>query len=342
MLAEGQPVPERMVFAAEADMTVGAEAVRPLAGGDGKSGATLLRLRIDDQPYVLKRTDLDRDWTMRATGDSFFRPRLVWERGIMHRAPTCIDHATVAMAVEDGPDGTRLSILMRDIGRWIVPEGDTVITLDQHHGFVDHMAALAAEFWGFDDPADVAELTTLTQRVQFFCLDLIETELARPDPPATLQVAAQGWRELPERAPALADLVLPLQADPAPLVEAMQTTPQTVHHGDRKLGNLGRHPDGRTILLDWAYPGPGPAALELAWYLALNADRLPETKEDTIERYRTALEGLGIDTGRWWARQLGLSLIAIMVMFGWEKSLTSSPELAWWDERAAVERRWLE
>jgi hypothetical protein len=23
------------------------------------------------------------------------------------------------------------------------------------------------------------------------------------------------------------------------------------------MGNLGTHPDGRTILLDWAYPGAG-------------------------------------------------------------------------------------
>ena len=57
------------------------------------------------------------------------------------------------------------------------------------------------------------------------------------------------------------------------------------------MGNLGTHPDGRTILLDWAYPGSGPACWDLCWYLALNQARLPESKEATIERFRAALRG---------------------------------------------------
>lgn len=329
---------ERAVFDKEEAMLAGATALETLEGDDGKSGASLLSLRIDEQPYVLKRTALDQDWTMRVTGDTVFRPRLVWERGLMDRAPDCIDHATVAMAFEDTPAGPRLSILMHDISPWVVPEGDAAVSLEQHLGFIDHMAALAAGFWGFTDDAD---LTTMTQRVRFFCLDHVESELARSDTSATIGVVADGWDKLPERAPALADLVLPLQADPSSLVDALATTPQTFLHGDWKMGNLGTHGDGRTILLDWAYPGAGPATLELAWYVALNADRLPQSKEETIERYRAALEAQGIGTSGWWDRQLGLSLLAIMTMFGWEKALTSDAEMAWWDDRVAKERRWL-
>jgi hypothetical protein len=47
---------------------------------------------------------------------------------------------------------------------------------------------------------------------------------------------------------------------------------------DWKMGNLGTHPDGRTILLDWAFPGAGPARWDLCRYLALNRARLPRTE----------------------------------------------------------------
>ena len=87
------------------------------------------------------------------------------------------------------------------------------------------------------------------------------------------------------------------------------------------MGNLGTHPDGRTILLDWALPGSGPACWDLCWYLALNRARLPESKEAAIGRFRAALEAGGVATGSWWDAQLDLCLIAIMATFGWEKAL---------------------
>ena len=39
-----------------------------LAGVPGKSGASLERVVIDGQDYVLKHLDLAEDWTMRASG----------------------------------------------------------------------------------------------------------------------------------------------------------------------------------------------------------------------------------------------------------------------------------
>ena len=106
--------------------------------------------------------------------------------------------------------------------------------------------------------------------------------------------------------------------------------------GDWKLGNVGRRPDGRTILIDWAYPGEAPPTWELAWYLALNRARLPETKEATTARYRERLEAHGIDTGGWWERQLGLSLLGMAAVIAWEKAVGDQAELEWW-ERAALD-----
>jgi len=56
-------------------------------------------------------------------------------------------------------------------------------------------------------------------------------------------------------------------------------------------------PNGDTVLLDWAYPGEAPPAWELAWYLALNRSRLPESKEATIDRYRRKYQGEGREMG---------------------------------------------
>jgi hypothetical protein len=98
---------------------------------------------------------------------------------------------------------------------------------------------------------------------------------------------------------------------------------------------MGAH-EGRTILLDWSYPGVGPVLHELGWYLALNRARLPETKEAAIDRLRSALERHGVDTEAWWDEQLDLCLLGTLVQFGWEKALGDDEELAWWCERATA------
>jgi thiamine kinase-like enzyme len=157
-----------------------------------------------------------------------------------------------------------------------------------------------------------------------------------------VQVAAEGWARLPDVAPSMAELAFGMHADPTPLVDALATTPTTFLHGDWKMGNLGWHPEGRTILLDWAYLGAGPALWDLMWYLALNRARLPDTKEHSIDCYRAALEAAGVDTSEWWERQLGLAAVAIMVCFGWEKAVGDAGELAWWDAQVAAGRRFLD
>jgi hypothetical protein len=194
------------------------------------------------------------------------------------------------------------------------------------------MAEVHAAFWDFDDRF---ELTSVANR--YFEVSpwtaLVEAELGSDF--VVPQVIAQGWRELPSVAPSAAEVVVPLAHDPTPLAGALMTTPLTFVHGNWKLGNLGTDDRGRTVLIDWEAPGPGPACGELAWYLALNCRRLPEPKEDAIDAYRAALERGGVDTAPWWDRQLGLSLLGGLVQFGWEKCLGGyDDELAWWEQRA--------
>jgi thiamine kinase-like enzyme len=133
----------------------------------------------------------------------------------------------------------------------------------------------------------------------------------------------------------MAEIAHLIQDDPTILTDRLASTPLTLLHGDWKMGNLGSHPDGRTILLDWAYPGAGPTCWDLCWYLALNSARLPESKEATIARFRAALEHHGVAASEWFDTQLDLCLIGIMVTFGWEKALGDEDELRWWEHAVA-------
>jgi aminoglycoside phosphotransferase (APT) family kinase protein len=141
-----------------------------------------------------------------------------------------------------------------------------------------------------------------------------------------------GWAALHTAAPQAHDYALRLATEPAPLVAALEETPATLIHGDWKAGNLGSHPDGRTILLDWGWPGRAAPLADIAWYLAVNCDRLPMSKEDTIAVYRRSLAGYGEAAAGWWQRQLELALLGAFLQLGWSK--TDDPvELGWWVER---------
>jgi hypothetical protein len=298
---------------------------------DAKSGSTFERLRIGGARYFLKSLSHDEDWIMRITGDVDHRPLLSWRAGIYHQTPECIDHTIVAMAVEGSGTSARLSMLMHDIGEHLIPEGDDVVALTVHESFIEHMAAMHAHFLGW---TDTIGLTPLAHRFRFFAPDNIAGELHRADVSPVITVADQGWRMLPDRAPKLAAITAAIHADPHLLTRALSTTPSTFVAGDWKMGNLGRHPDGRTILLDWAYPGEAPGAWDLGWYLALNRARLPQSKEATIAAYRASLERRGVETSAWFDRQIALSLLGIAACFGWEKAHGDDDELYWWQDRA--------
>src|SRR5712692_8903762 len=246
--------------------------VRP---GDARAGAHYERVVIDGEPYFVKRLSPASDWIMRVTGDHVHRPYLVWQSGIMARSPASIDDTTVAMQVSGVSDDAVLTVVMRDVGAFLVPEGDAVVPPGQHRGFIEHMADLACAFWGWND--DIG-LTTMEQRIRFFAPDNIAAELLAAEVPPPIAAAEAGWRSLPGRSPVLSGLASLLHDKPGLITGPLAATPRTFLHGDWKMGNLGTHPDGRTILLDWAYPGSGPACWDLCWYLALNRARAARTQ----------------------------------------------------------------
>jgi hypothetical protein len=299
---------------------------------DARSGAVFERIVVGPDRYFVKQLSFASDWIMRVSGDHVGRQYLVWKAGIMDESPGCIDHAVVAMDLAGPGEDAVLIIVMRDIGALLVPPGDAILPTGQHGGFIAHMAALHTAFWGWDDQIGLA---TMAQRMRLFSPDTIAAELTAAEVPVALAAAAAGWDVLPGRSPLLSRLARLVHDRPEVITGPLAATPYTFLAGDWKLGNLGTHPDGRTILLDWTLPGAGPACWELCWYLALNRARLPEPKEAVIDRFRAALEHHGIDTRGWWQQQLDLCMIGVMATFGWEKALGDAGELAWWEEAAA-------
>lgn len=314
---------------------------RPFQPADPRSPTAFESVTIRGERFVLKHVHLDDDFTMRVSGDLGCRPLRVWQAGLMDVPSDLIDHAVVAAAAGDGRNGWGAALLLRDVSAELIPAGDEPLDGWQHEQFIDHCAGMCARFWGWRD-----ELGLLAYRArwQFFGDTALagERELGFPEP--VPRIAAEGWQRFDRRAPGdVRDVVAELRADPAPLADALAGTPSTFLHGDWKLGNIGVAGDGRTVLLDWAYPGEGPACHELAWYLSLNRSRLPAgtTKEDTIGSFRSALERHGVPTGGWWEAQLALSLLGALVQFGWEKALGDDDELGWWCDRAREGARWL-
>jgi hypothetical protein len=295
---------------------------------DSKSGARFERVIIDGGRFVLKYQDPRDDWLLRASGDPGVRYVRLWESGLLRRLPSCIDPAVVACSFE----GSVGRVLLRDVTAQLLPPGVPFTTV-QHIRFLDHMAAMHATFWNWTD--DVG-LTPLATRYLMFSPAVAAAEVAQDSAVLVPKLMSAGWARLLDVSPGLAGHVLALLDDPSPLVAALEKVPHTLVHGDWKGANLGIHADGRTVLLDFGEaPGEASPIADLSWYLALNSDLLPESKDETLVRYRAALELHGVETAGWWETAVALELLGTMLQFGWEKALGGpGPELAWWEARA--------
>lgn len=96
----------------------------PVQPADSKSQSIFGRLTVDAERYFLKRSSPATDCVMCVTGDHVHRPFLIWEAGLMNHTPVCIGHPLVAMEINGLGDQAELSILMRDVSPFLVPDGN--------------------------------------------------------------------------------------------------------------------------------------------------------------------------------------------------------------------------
>ena len=325
----------------------------PFDSVDSVSGSQLLRIETNDGDgprYVLKRISPEWDWIMRATGDDRARAVVSWQTGLLDRLPSNVVHGVIACA----RDGNGWAILMRDVGAALIPPGDDVIEVSENECFLATMAAMHATFWNQPDAVDPAlGFCALRHRYTELSPETGRREAERGSSATIPGLLLEGWGLLNTVVdPMVARVIHTLLEDPQPLCDVLRRFPQTVVHGNLKLGNLGlfREERSRVVILDWEVVGPAPPAVDLAWYLAVNSARLPVTKEEAILSYQHSLaERLGPRFDQsWWVPQLEIALLGGFLQLGWAKALGAvkgateairgreRAELAWWAERVRV------
>lgn len=315
---------------------------------DGWSGATLTRLRRarDGRAFILKRTSWAVDWIARATRDHALR------EGFVASGALALPASVGAPYLGAAADGTSVAMLMPDLSgeliTWERPDGAPTMTAAS----VDGVLAAIADLHATPEPGADAEAEPGADVAWPWCPLRERLTLLSPSSAARFEadgVAAgarflDGWAAFDDLAsPEARALIAALDADPAPLLDALAPLPSTLLHGDLKVANIAPLADGRTAFIDWQMVMVAPVAVDLAYLLVANTSAFPMGPADVLERYRAAARPMPSDE---WAATVDLTTIIGLLLRGWRKGLdaragarlasgiSAADDLAWWGERA--------
>jgi hypothetical protein len=245
---------------------------------------------------------------------------------VLRRLPAGVDAAIET--VEAVPRGWL--VVMRDVTKALLPPGRTV-TRAQSRRILAATSSVHAAFAGIH----LDGMCSLVDRLSFLAPS---TARAVPSHPLR-EMILEGWDRFWDLAPA--ELGPPLRAlleRPGRLAAALAAHPETLLHGDLKIANMGLDRSA-VILLDWgSLTGPGPSALDHAWYLAINSAAIDAGLDDLLVDARAALRAEDREA-------LPMALLAALLQLGWEKALGATSDdqatrareragLAWWCARA--------
>ena len=307
------------------------------------SGSHISAVQTDAGRFILKRVSRAWDYFMRVTDDRDGREARIWTRGLLNRLPPELGHPYLACA-RDGDNAW--AILMRDVSASLLPRGP--IALADHHLLLEALAAFHAAFWeydagtGFTTPHDhyhVIAPVAVVRDAEFSGERGIMHEIV-PD----------GWQRLVDLLdPAIGSVALALTNDPSPLVAALDRYPRTLVHADARTANLGIERGvlggrDRPLLIDWALAGVDTPLLDVIWYIAGAAARLPMSCEDSIAYYRQSLRerlGMRFDDS-WWEPMLDLSLLGGLIRYGWIAARATRSRDPAIREQAIADLRWWE
>lgn len=301
---------------------------RPLAGHDGRSGARLERVVLDDGTrLVVKRTSPATDLVLRLTGGTVSRERRLWEGGVLDALPPGTGHALI----DAWQDGEETVLVMRDLGDTVVGWGRRISRAECRR-FLGALTAMHGTFAG----APPAGLCPLATRVSLFAPARMvgPADEGWPLPRAVLR----GWERFAEVVDSdVADAVFGVLSHPERLAGPLSRRPATLIHGDAWLVNVAFEPTG-VVLLDWDLATWAPPALDLAYFLDGNWSQVDAGKDELIDDFSSLCGGDHDPTA------MGLALFAGLVNLGWNKALdVADPaqrgDLDWWVTKA---RRTLE
>lgn len=303
---------------------------RPLVAA-GKSGARLERVLLaDGQTLVVKHVAPQFDWIMRATGDTGRVSRLWW-CGALATVPALIDHAIVAVeAVGEG----KFTVVMRDVSGALFPDGHLLSRRDSTR-IVAAAAAMHAAFRGRVAPEGVAPLAELYRFLSPHVCARFAGDAEVP------RLALRGWERFAKLVPAdVVAAVTRVHERPEALAARLSRHVCTLVHGDLKLANLG-FVDDRVVVLDWgSLTSWGPAAVDFAWFLAINGACIDASHDELVADLRRIV-GREHDE-----EALRLALLGALAQLGWDKALGATDAadeavrrreregLLWWSARA--------
>ena len=301
----------------------------------GWSGNILERLVLSDgRRLVAKRIVPGSNWIDRHTADEG-REALLFRSGVLDRVPgQAIDHAIVAAE----RDGEAWWVVMKDVS-------DSLLSDDRRLSRAESLSILVAvnriweEFWGETIP----HLSTLRDHIGLFSPAIAESERNGLDLlPKQYEVFWEAFTEAVDSD--VADGVLRLHQDPAPLIDRLDALGTTLVHGDIRDEQMGLAAD-RLILLDWGLATQGHPVVDFAWSICHNAWRIDATHDALVEDFRR-VRGERDDPR---ANEL-IGLVGLL-MYGWifghsaayhpdpAEREWAGEELAWWVPQA---RRGLE
>jgi hypothetical protein len=293
---------------------------------------------------MLKRSRPADDWTARRTGDVVGREALllaepslagIWE--ILNNPYLAFSREVVEAAGDENVE--QITLLMHDLGPWLVPASAGRLSIEREDLFLRMLAALHARFWQ-SDALQLPWLAAPTVRFSILGPGAAVEELACATDHPLFRAVERGWEIARDRLPEAARTRLLRPADE--IAAGYAHLPQTLLHGDAKIGNCAFLPDGRLTLFDWATMGVGPATLDLGYYLAVDATRHGAGKEEIITRYRICLQdalrvALPDDL---WEEMLAVAITGGARMLLWSKALAletrsvqAESEWQWWVDR---------
>ena len=279
----------------------------PIGGHDGRSGASVERVRLGDgRRLVVKRMHPDFDLTMRLTGDTVGREFLLWRDGVLDALPPGIGHAVVDGWREDSGETV---LVMRDLGAGIRGWSDLVSWSENER----LMSALVSMHEALRDSRSAA-LCPLVDRVAFLSPVTMRAVTDATENPLPMLIV-RGWERFPDLVPDdVAAAVRAVHEMPAAFAARFGAQPCTVVHADAAHVNIAFE-ERQVTLLDWQLATWGPPALELVPYLTASATAVDVTREEILASYKVAA-GAAYDNDA-----VHLALFLGLVELGWNKAL---------------------
>lgn len=345
--------PEIVAFfaACHGKAALGSITREPLAASDSATQVALERVTIEAGGrrigYVVKRIIRLGDWLARATDDVAIREHRLAQSGIFRLLPAGVASATLASVEIAGG----AAIIMRDVSGGLMPPGDALIANDHVTVSLRGLARMHAAFSGF--PPERAEALGLN-RLESWLTPLsprtARREQGRSPRDAVTPLIEPGWQAFSRLEPAAWEVIGPLLDDPRPLASALRRFTPTLVHGDAKAANFAVEAD-TLVLFDWSTTTAGPGALDLAWFLCINAHKLPCAKDAAIAVYRAERERTTtpLRDHESWDDELALAMMTSAMRLGWlraysavhaggERSQRDRHETAYWAAQALAAR----